>query len=180
MGDPKKKKKKYQTPSHPWGKERVEEEKKIIKEYGFKNRKEIWKMKSILINFINQTRKLIADTTKQGEKEKIQLLHKLYSLGLITKTSKLEDILSLTPKDIMERRLQTLVFRKGLAKSINQARQFIVHGHVNIGNKKITSPSYLVVREEESKIGFLPSSQLSSAGHPERSIQKKEIKKKKK
>jgi len=177
MGDPKKKKKKYQTPSHPWGKERVEEEKKIIKEYGFKNRKEIWKMKSMLINFINQTRKLIADTSKQGEKEKIQLLHKLYSLGLITKTSKLEDILSLTPKDIMERRLQTLVFRKGLAKSINQARQFIVHGHITVGEKKITSPSSLVVREEEPKISFSPLSQLSSSDHPERAVGKNEKKK---
>ena len=65
-------------------------------------KKEIWKMKSVLINFVNQTRKLIADTSEQGKKEKIQLLNKLVSLGLITKTSKLEDILSLTPKDIID------------------------------------------------------------------------------
>ncbi len=176
MGDPKKKKKKYQTPRHPWEKDRIDEEREIIKQYGFKNKKEIWKMKSVLRNFVERTRKLIADTSKQGEKEKIQLLNKLSSLGLITKTSKLEDILSLTPKDIMERRLQTLVFRKGFAKSMNQARQFIVHGHITVGEKKITSPSYLVVKVEEAKIGFLPSSQLSSVDHPERAMEKKKTK----
>ncbi len=173
MGDPKKKKKKYQTPPHPWQKERIEEERKLMREYGFQNKKEIWKMKSILINFIDRTRKLIANTTKQGEKEKIQLVNRLVALGLITKTSKLEDILNLTPKDIMERRLQTLVFRKGLAKSIKQARQFIVHGHIAIDNKKITSPSYLVLAGEEPKISFSSLSQLSSLDHPERVAGKK-------
>lgn len=173
MGDPKKEKKKYQTPPHPWQKERIDEERKLMREYGFTNKREIWKTESILIKFIDRTRKLIANTTKQGEKEKIQLLNKLYSLGLITKTSKLEDILSITPKDIMERRLQTLVFRKGLAKSIKQARQFIVHGHIAIGIKKIASPSYLVLKEEELKISFLPLSQLASPDHPERFKQEK-------
>ncbi len=177
MGDPKKKRKKYQKPSHPWQKERIDEEKGITKEYGFRNKKEIWRMKSMLRTFINITRQLIADTTKQGEKEKIQLLNKLSSLGLITKTSKLEDVLNLTPKDIMERRLQTLVFRKGLAKTASQARQFIVHGHVSIGDKKITSPSYLVVTAEEPKINFSQLSQLASQDHPERVAGKKETKK---
>ncbi len=141
-----------------------------MREYGFRNKKEIWRMKSMLMNFVNQTRRLIADTSKQGEKEKKQLLDKLSSLGLIKKTSKFEDVLGLTPKDIMERRLQTLVFKKGLAKSVKQARQFIVHGHINIGEKKVTAPSCLVLSEEEPKISFSSLSQLSSSDHPERFV----------
>lgn len=168
MGDPKKQKKKYQTPPHPWEKVRIDEERILVKEYGFKNKKEIWKMKSVLLGFIERTRKLIANTSKQAEKEKVQLLNRLASYGLITKTSKLEDVLSLTPKDIMERRLQTLVYRKGLAKTMNQSRQFIVHGHIAIGDKKITAPSYLVVKTEEPKICFSQLSQISAEDHPER------------
>ena len=83
------------------------------------------------------------------------MLNRLYSLGLLKKDSKVEDILNLTLKDILERRLQTLVHRKQLTKTITQARQFIVHEHVLVGKRKITSPSYLVSVEEEPQIRLL-------------------------
>jgi len=68
----------------------------------------------------------------------------------------------------MARRLQTVLFKKGMARSVKQARQFIVHEHVLIGDKKITSPAYLVKVSEEASISFAVSSPLISEDHPER------------
>lgn len=173
MGDPRRQRKKFSSPSHPWEKERIEEEKQVLEEYGLKNKKEIWKMKSKLKNFANHAKRLVNATGPQAEKEKIQLINKLRILGLIKKTDKLDSILSLSLKDIMERRLQTMVLRKGFAKTVKQARQFIIHRHILVGEKEITVPSYLVPSEEEKKIGFLASSGMSDPNHPERVIQKK-------
>ena len=181
MGDPKKLKKKYSTPIHPWQAERIEEERSLIKEYGFKNKTEIWKMNSILKNFFRQTKRLAAIKTGQSEKEKIQLLDRLKRLGLLPETALLDDILDVSLKGLLERRLQTIVFRKGLARSVNQARQFIVHRHIMVGNKKITVPSYLVSKAEEDLISFSGKSSLASPDHPERKQEEKpKVPKKKK
>jgi small subunit ribosomal protein S4 len=178
MGDPKKPKKKYSTPTHPWQKERIDEEKGLIKEYGMKNKRELWKLESKLTNFKDQTKKLASLTTEQSVKEKKQLMDKLQSLGLIKKEADSGEILGLGLKDLLERRLQTIIFKKGLAKSIKQARQFVVHGHVFVDDKKITKPNYLVSVREESLIKFSPSSALADELHPERIEKKKGIKKK--
>jgi len=170
MGHPKKPKKKYSKPSHPWEKERIEEEKALMIEYGFKNKREMWKVKSMLKKFLEQAKRLSALRTEQAEKEKELLLKKLKRLGILNEKANLNDILNLTFKDIAERRLQTLVFRKGLARSVKQARQFIVHRHIVVDGKKITSPSYIVPVSEEDKISFSPKSPLSSEDHPERKV----------
>ncbi len=181
MGDPKKTKKKYKTPTHPWQRERIEEERVIVKEYGMKNKKEIWKIKSMLAGFKDQVKKLTATPTAQAEIEKNLLMKKLLRIGLLKEGSRIDDVLGLTLKNIMDRRLQTLVFKKGLSRTMNQARQFIVHEHVMIGNKKITSPNYIISVEEEGRIGFSQNSSLSSNEHPERTpVERKEKPKQKK
>lgn len=166
MGSAKRQRKKFSGPSHPWQKERILLEKDLQKEYGLKRKYEIWKMNSILKNFTRQAKNLVTIRNKQVEKERGQLLNKLYSLGLINKEAKIEDILSLTLKNIMERRLQTLVYRKNLASTIDQSRQFIVHEHIALGDKTVTSPSYLVPVEEETIIKFAVNSSLVDANHP--------------
>lgn len=168
MGDPKKQRKKYKTPSHPWQAERINKEKTILKEYGLKNKSEVWKMTSMLKRFKEQTKELIRKTGAQAEKEEKQLMDKLVRMGLIEENTKLEDVLDLNVESILERRLQTQVCRKGFAKSMKQARQFIVHGHIMIGDKRITVPSYLLLREEESKLAFRPTSNLADPEHAER------------
>jgi len=168
MGDPRKVRKKYQGPSHPWQKERIDIEKALMREYGFGNKKELWKMESRLRTFKIQAKRLIAAEGKQSELEKQQLMRKLQSIGLITATARLDDILELTLKHILDRRLQTLLYKNNFAHSIKQARQFITHHHVAIAGKKITSPSYLVGIDEEPKIYFADSSTLANEGHPER------------
>ena len=179
MGDPKKPKKKYSTPPHPWNKERIEEERGLVKEYGMRNKKELWKIESKLKNFKDITKSLVSLDTEQSMKERKQLMDRLQSLGLIKKESDTGEILGLGLKDFLERRLQTIVLRKGLAKSIKQARQFVVHGHIFVDNKKITKPNHLVTVKEEGLIQFSPSSSLQDELHPERVEKKKEVRVKK-
>lgn len=180
MGDPKKIRRKYSTPSHPWQKVRIEEEIVLKREYGLKNKKEIWIMDSMLKNFRNQVKRLYTMGGKQAEIEKEQIKTKLLSLGLLKSESSLDTILGLGVKDIMERRLQTILLRKNLARSMNQARQFIVHRHIIIAGKKITSPSYLVKIGEEAQISFVDSSAFADPNHPERYEEETPMKKKEK
>lgn len=177
MGDPRKQRSKFSGPSHPWNKARIDEEKELGREFGFRNKAEIWKMNSLLRNFRNQAKKIIALRTEQAEKEKELLLKKLKKLGILDEGATVESVLGLTLRDILERRLQSVVFRKGLARSMLQARQFIVHEHIKIGDKKITAPSYLVSVSEESMINYAGDSPLTNELHPER-IQEEKVPKK--
>ncbi len=168
MGDPKRFRKKYATPMHPWSRVAIEEERILRQEFGLKNKKEMYKINSFLKKYKDITKRLIADRTAQGEKERVQMMAKLQRLGLLPASAKLDGVLGLTVRDVIGRRLQTLIFQKGLAHSMKQARQFITHRHVMIGSREMTSPNYLVSLEEESAIVFKPTSGLASAEHPER------------
>ncbi len=161
MGDPKRQRKKFSKPTHPWQRERILAEKEILNKYGLRRKYEIRKMDSVLKKFLNRAKIIIGERTAQSEMEKGQLMSRLYKLGLLEKNSRLEDVLNLTLKDILERRLQTLVCRKQLAKTMLQARQFITHEHICVDNKKITTPSYLVSIDEESKIKLVDLINLS-------------------
>jgi small subunit ribosomal protein S4 len=142
--------KKYKKPRRPWDKALLEEERKIMVEFGLRRKKELWRAREELRKYRRLARDLNARRDK--EKEKV-LIQKLYRLGLLPSASAtLDDVLSLTVKDLLNRRLQTIVYKKGLANTIKQARQFIVHGHVKINGRRIVYPSYLVSRDEEDKI----------------------------
>ena len=173
MGDPRRLRAKYSGPGHPWQKARIEKERALKKEYGLKNKSEIWKHDSKLKNFAQQAKGLVALRGEQAEKEKKQLLDRLNKLGLISAGATTEAVLSLTIKDILERRLQTIVCRKGLANSMRQARQYISHGHITIGGKQVKAPGYIVKTEEAATVAFVQSSALSNPEHPERQIEKK-------
>lgn len=142
-------KKKFEKPKKPWDKERLEKEKEILKKYGLRRKKELWRAEGILRKYRRMARELIAK--RDVEKEKV-LIEKLKRMGILKEGSALDDVLALTVEDILERRLQTLVFKKGLANSLKHARQLITHGHVKINGRKIQYPSYLVPLEEENKI----------------------------
>ena len=176
MGDPRKPRKKYDTPLHPWRREKIDSEKIIVKEYGLKNKKELWKMESQLRGFYRQAKRIISKDTKQAKMERQVLLNKLSKYNLIGADAKTEDILTINLKNLLDRRLQTQVYKQGLARSIIQARQFVVHGHIFVGEKKLSVPSYFISREEETKIVFDPLSNLSNNEHPERTLVKQESK----
>ncbi len=177
MGDPRKQRRKYSGPQHPWNRARIEEEKVLVEEYGLKNKKDLWKMTSKLAKFKRQAKSLIAKQGKQAEYEKHLFLEKLQKLKLIGEGATMDDILSLSVKDLLERRLQTLLFRKGLARSVKQARQFITHGHVFIDEHKMNVPSYLVPVGLEETIIFSPRSALFDPEHPERKPPEKLVQK---
>ncbi len=168
MGDSRRLRKKYSTPSHPWQKQRIDDENALLKEYGFKNKQEIWKMASKLRNFKSQVKRLIGSSGEKAEVEKVEIVKRMQKFKYVSDSAHLEDILAVTLKDICERRLSTVVFKKGLARSVKQARQFITHSHVVVGERKITSPAYLVSAAEEAVITFVENSTLKSDEHPER------------
>lgn len=178
MGDPRKIRKKYNSPSHPWRAERISEEHKLAQEYGLKNMTEIWRGKTFLANVAFQAKTLIALHTHQAETEKKQLIARLSALGLVQPAGVLTDVLSLTIKDVLSRRLQTQIVEKKLARTMKQARQFITHKHITVNNIVVNSPSYLVSKTEEVQISFKPSSTLASPEHPERNIEEKRSEKK--
>lgn len=177
MGSPRKIRSKYTGPSHPWQRARIESEKEIQKTYGLKSKKEIWKASSQVRRYTSQAKRLIGNRdAPQSKIEQKQLLDSLTNLGLIAPQSVLEDVLALTAADLLDRRLQTLVYKKSHALTTKQARQFILHGHVQINNKKVNIPSYIVSMDEEHQISFNPLSALANPDHPERSKEKKEKK----
>jgi small subunit ribosomal protein S4 len=45
---------------------------------------------------------------------------------------------------LLERRLDSMVYRLGFASSLAQARQIVRHGHIEVDNKPVTVPSYLL------------------------------------
>ena len=168
MGDIKKLKKKYFTPRHPWNKKNIEEEAILVKEFGLQQKQEIQIAASFLKKYKDIAKRLIADQTAQGAKEKTQMIQKLQRLSLLKGEPKLDDVLSLSVRDILNRRAQSIIAKKGFARSMKQARQFITHNHVLIGAKAITSPSTLLTLEAESNVTFKPSSSLAAEDHPER------------
>jgi len=154
----KRQRKKYLRPSHPWEKERMDAEDKILRQFGLHRKEEIWRTQTLLRNFRGQGRNLLAASGTQAERETKQLLDRLRKLGLVGAGATLDDVLGLTIEKLLERRLQTLVWRKGFAKTPLQARQLVLHGHVTIGGKQVNAPSYLVPVEEEPLIGYAEDS----------------------
>jgi len=155
MGDPKKPRKKWERPGHPWIKARLEEEMRLMGEYGLRNKRELWRAQSLLRRIRARARSLLALPPDVRAREEEVLVNKLYRMGLLkSDKASLDDILGITISDVLERRLQTIVYRKGLAKTIHMARQLIVHGHIAIAGRRVTSPGHLVSRDEEELVGF--------------------------
>jgi len=154
VGDPKKKRKKYKTPRKKWDKQLLEAERKMVDFYGLKNKKELRKHGTWLKNKRQIARSLLAltlETRLQREKELISGLRKI---GLVNENATLDDVLGLKVEELLEKRLQTIVLRKGLANTSKQARQFIIHGHISLNNNKINVPSYLVPIDKVSDVSW--------------------------
>ncbi|MHA1110130.1 MAG: 30S ribosomal protein S4 [Promethearchaeota archaeon] len=154
MGDPRKLRKKFRRPLVPFEKARMDAELKYLGEYGLRNKTEFWKARAQLSKFRRIARDLKTMPENQQKIAFTELMTRLQSLGLVGKDSTTDDVLSLSVENILDRRLQTLVFKKGLARSIYQARQLVAHKHISVRDKVIASPSYLVKADEEAQLGF--------------------------
>ena len=172
MGDPKFSRRSYDTPSHPWQGERIKAEVVLVNQFGLKNKTEVWKAQSVLRNFRKQARELQAllrTGDAQAKRESDLLLAKCGRMGVLPlEGATLNDILVLKEEDILGRRLQTLVFEKGMASTVKQARQMITHGHVFMNGHKVTVPGYIVLRDEEPSIEYAPASPFTDEMHPMR------------
>lgn len=146
MGDIKKKKKKFRKPKKLFEKDRIEAEDKLVLEYGLKNKREIWKADSAVSKMRRRAKQLIPAT----EEERQEFFDKLKGLGLEIENT--ADVLALTEKDILNRRLQTLVYKKNLANTPKEARQLITHKKIAIDGKINNIPSIFVDSESENKI----------------------------
>ena len=141
--------KQYETPFEAWDGERIEKEKELIEEFGLANKREVYKAESELRGLRRQARKVAAS---EKEDQKKPLLEKAHRLGLIKADGEIVDILSLETRDILNRRLQSAVERKGFADTAKEARQRVVHGHIFIDGERVNVPGYLLTQEEEKEI----------------------------
>lgn len=161
MGDPPKLRNKYSRPKHLWEADRLKEDTTLKREYGLKNMRELWIATAELKKYRREARRLLSLSEEEREKDKVKILTKLNKLGIVDKDAAVDEILSLTVKHILERRLATIVLRKGLAYTMPQSRQLITHGFIAIGGKKISAPSYLVYKEQETIIAYAKPIDLS-------------------
>ena len=152
MGDPKKARKQYSRPRSPWRADQLAQELYLLGTFGLRNKRELWKTQTQLSSVRKQARTLLAATSAVRLREEKKLLDSLRKKGLIREEATLDDILSLTVEDMLARRLQSMVFKKGMALSPLHARQLIVHGHVVVGERVITIPGYEVGGADEGAI----------------------------
>ena len=172
MGHPKFARPKYDTPTHPWKKTRIEEEHALKEQFGLKKiggMKEIWKAKSKLRRWRQNAMKLIGrvdSSTGHFSREKSDLVESLYRRGLLGDGASLDDILQIDVELVLSRRLQSQVYYRGLASSMRQARQLVIHGHIGLGEQKMTVPSYIISRDDENILNYHHTSPLMDAAHP--------------
>jgi small subunit ribosomal protein S4 len=165
MGDPKKQRKKFDTPRFRWRKDVLQEELKLLGQYGLRNKHELWRHKTTLSKTRGIARTLVSQTTEQRAKMEGELLAQLKKKGILQETAVLDNVLDLTIEDILERRLQTIVFRKGLARTTFQARQLITHGHISIEGRRVTIPGYIVSKVEEPTLAYSTESAVAKQEH---------------
>jgi small subunit ribosomal protein S4 len=158
MGGIRKPRKKYLDgkPKKLWNRQLLLEELQLVGEYGLRNKRELWRARALLKWVVRRARSLLYMTPEERAPLEQPFKEKLYKMGLIEDPNvPLDRILSLDVRAVLERRLQTIVYRLGLAKSIHHARQLIVHGHIAVAGRRVTSPGFLVPRDLEDKISLI-------------------------
>ncbi len=151
------KKKLYSRPMKRYEKGRIEDENKLTKRYGLKSKREIWKAQSKIDYF----RKRAMALARLSLEEREVFFKKLQNLGL--KVNQLADILGLKVEDLLDRRLSTVIVKKGLANTPKQARQMIVHKRILVNEKVVNAPSYVVSVDEEGSISVKIKKQTGNA-----------------
>lgn len=137
-----------------WNLERINADSAALKEYGLKNRRELWKIQSEVSRLRSNVRMLLSGSLPQGDEIKSRMMGRLTKYGIASSTASLDNLLDLNENAFLGRRLQTIVFKKGLARSAKQARQLIVHGFIAINGKRVNRPGYMVSVDEEGHIGY--------------------------
>ena len=161
MGDPKTPRRIWKKPKNPLNYNLMMDELKTLGTFGLKTKRELWKARTNLSKLRHQARSLLALRQEIRKEKEPVLINSLSKIGLVDKNSTLDAVLNLQVTDLLSRRLQTIVQRKLYFKTPYHARQAIVHGHIMIGDRIVTIPSYVVKIDEESKIHLIPESSFN-------------------
>lgn len=148
MGDIKRKRKLFSRPKKLYDRGRMDEENVLIKRYGLKNKREIWKAKTAVSKLRRRAKALISSDMEEQQ----AFFNKLNKIGM--NITDISDVLALTEENIFERRLQTFLFKKKMANTIKQARQLIVHKNVLVNGEIVNIPSFVIAKEMEDKISL--------------------------
>jgi small subunit ribosomal protein S4 len=159
MGAPKRNRRKYEKPKEIWSSERIGSDNALIEEYGLKNMKEVWVAQTRVGKVRRNAREFLSGGSSTN-KEETEIINRLVKFGIAKTGATLDDLLDLNEKAFLERRLESIVARKGLAKTMKQARQIIVHGYISINGKKVNRPGYMVSLDEEKGIGYYKPIQI--------------------
>ncbi len=148
MGDIKRKRKLFNRPKKPFDRTRMDEENVLVKRYGLKNKREIWKAKTAVSKLRKRAKELIGKEI-EGQQS---FFDKLIKMGIVVRD--VSDVLALTEENLFERRLQTVLFKKKMANTVKGARQLIVHKNVLVDGKVVNIPSFIVTKDLEDKISL--------------------------
>ena len=154
----------FKTPRRPFEKERLDNEMQIIGKYGLKNKREVWRVQLTLARIRKAARELLTLDEKDPRRlfEGAALMRRMVRYGLLGENeNKLDYVLGLTQHKFMDRRLQTVLFKKGLARSIHHARILIKQKHIKVGKNIVNSASFLVRTQSEKNIDLKPNSSLA-------------------
>jgi len=145
------------TPRRPFEKARLDQELQLIGQFGLRNKKEVWRVKFTLAKIRAAARDLLTLEEKDPKRlfEGNALLRRLVQTGVLSEDKmKLDYVLGLKVDDFLERRLQTQVFKLGLAKSIHHARVLIKQRHIRVRKQVVNIPSFIVRLESQKHIDF--------------------------
>lgn len=138
-----------------WDLARIESDRTLVKEYGLKNLKELWEAETEIGKVRRHAREILSGAASGGLEEiRRSMTERLSRLGVTGKDATVDSMLDLNERALLDRRLQTVVFKRGLSNTIKQSRQLITHGFISMGGQRVTRPGFLVEAGTEGKIGY--------------------------